>query len=146
MSKRKSFCEGPSLIQDSKSIRCNFLFLQRYPLLDGCELVVDSCAVPRLVHFSSVLWCFLIDFLRALGHSSNAFALAQVLFCHPKIIVRVSFLGPIDVMRHPKWQSCSDRWEVLTLDTTTAHFQRLRTLSRAHTFFHAVTHFSAGLN
>ena len=33
---------------------------------------------------------FLFDFLRALDHSSNAFALTQVLFCHPQIIVRVT--------------------------------------------------------
>ena len=30
------------------------------------------------------------DFLREVGHSSNAFALAQVLFCHPKINVCVT--------------------------------------------------------
>ena len=34
--------------------------------------------------FSSVLWCSFFDILCALDHSSNAFALAQVLFCHPK--------------------------------------------------------------
>ena len=63
--------------------------MQRYPLPDmvNSQLTVvsfHSCYTS----FSSVLWCFLLDFMCALDHSSNAFAFAQVLFCHPKISVR----------------------------------------------------------
>ena len=58
--------------------------MQRHPPLDGVSSKLTGVSFHSCyTSFSSVLWCFLFDFLCALDHSSNAFVLAQV-FCHPK--------------------------------------------------------------
>ena len=67
---------------------CELVILQLCRSTVGTLLSAQSCGVSLMIS------CVHLD------HSSNAFALAQVLFCYPKIIVRVSFLGPIDVVGH----------------------------------------------